>query len=136
MPFIEGEVYLNVEGLLRGWDMPLFDLSTYFAEQKRGGCPYVHVTGWGDFPLRGATWSEYKPNQKPHQPPPQTFTWKCVAQPDEDLADALTAAWENLQLDDEEYEDDNEDEEESDSEEGRLVKISNIFIYSLLCSCT
>ncbi|VUZ54652.1 unnamed protein product [Hymenolepis diminuta] len=115
----EGEVYLKVEGLLRGWDMPLFDLSTYFTEQKRGGCSYVHVTGWGDFPLCGATWNEYKPNHKPHQPAQQTFTWVTTSAPDEHLADALTTAWDNLKLEgsDEEYKD-LEEEESEESEEG------------------
>lgn len=120
-------MYLKVEGLLRGWDMPLFDLSTYFTEQKRGGCSYVHVTGWGDFPLRGATWSEYKFNHKPHQPAPQTFTWETTSAPDEHLADALTTAWDNLQLEgsDEEYEDLEGEESEESEEGGMLLKINS-----------
>nr|CDS32710.1 pre rRNA processing protein TSR1 [Hymenolepis microstoma] len=120
----EGDVYLKVEGLLRGWDMPLFDLSSYFRDQKRSGCPYIHVTGWGDFPLRWATWREYKPNHKPHQPTPQTFTWKATSESDEHLADALTAAWDNLQLEgsDEEYED-LEDEESVEFEEDEEMSV-------------
>ncbi|KAM7542506.1 hypothetical protein Aperf_G00000008785 [Anoplocephala perfoliata] len=117
----DGEVYLKVGGLLRGWDMPLFDLVTYFTEQKREGCPYVHLTGWGDFPLRAATWNEFKSNPKPHQPPPQSVTWKATSGPDEYLADALSAAWDNLQLggSDDEYED--LDESDGDEEDQMSV---------------
>lgn len=118
--FIEGEVYLKLGGLLRGWDMPLFDLAAYFTEQKRKGCPHVHLTGWGDFPLRAATWNEFKSNHKLHQPPPQSVTWKAASGPDEHLADALSAAWDNLQLEgsDDEY----VDLDESDG--GRLIGYS------------
>ncbi|EUB62851.1 Pre-rRNA-processing protein TSR1 [Echinococcus granulosus] len=114
----EGEVYLRLEGLLRGWDLPLFDLVTFFADQRRAGCPHMHITGWGDFPLRSATWTEYKPNRKLHQPPPRSFNWRATSGPDEYLADALSTAWNNLQLsDDEDY----AELGESDKDEDRMV---------------
>ncbi|KAL5107312.1 hypothetical protein TcWFU_001077 [Taenia crassiceps] len=114
----ESEVYLHLEGLLRGWNLPLFDLVTSFADQRRTGCPYMHVTGWGDFPLRSATWTEYKPNRKPHQLPPRPFNWRSTSGPDEYLADALSTAWDNLQLsDDEDY----TELDESEKDEDRMV---------------
>lgn len=77
----------------------------------------MHITGWGDFPLRSATWTEYKPNRKPHQPPPRSFNWRATSGPDEHLADALSTAWNNLQLSD----DDEDYAELDESEEGRYL---------------
>ncbi|VDM16313.1 unnamed protein product [Hydatigera taeniaeformis] len=114
----EDEVYLRLEGLLRGWNLPLFDLVTSFVDQRRTGCPYMHVTGWGDFPLRSATWTEYKPCMKSFQPPPKSFCWKATTEPDRCLDDALSTAWNNLQLsDDEDY----IDFDESDKDEDQMI---------------
>ena len=107
LTFLDDEVTLNLEGLLRGWDLPLFDLATSFAGLQRTGCPYLHITGWGDFPLRSATWTEYKSDRKPHQPVPQMFNWRATSGPDEHITEAMTAAWDNFHL---------EDGEESDAE--------------------
>ena len=51
--------------------------------------------------------------RKFHQPGPQTFNWKATSGPDEHLTDALTVAWDNLQLEDSES-----DAEYSESGEG------------------
>ncbi|KAL5967459.1 hypothetical protein TSMEX_004805 [Taenia solium] len=134
----EGEVYLCLEGLLRGWDLPLFDLATSSTDQRRTGCPYMHITGWGDFPLRLATWTEYKPSRKPHQPPPRSFNWRATSGPDEHLADALSTAWNNLQLsDDEDYTELDESEKDSEGTSSKVVsfKTDSIVPASLTSKC-
>ncbi len=123
-------MYLQLDGLLRGWGLPLFDIASTAAaaasgdadeeqqQQRRTGRPYMHLTGWGDFPLHAAEWTDYKPARKQHHAPPPVHKWVSSGQEADEMLpdDALTAAWDDMQL-----EDDSEIEEEEDSDEGMLV---------------
>lgn len=117
----EGEVYMKVGGILRGWDLPLYDISQSFTEQTRGGCPFLHLTGWGDFPLRKADWTEYRTGGiKAHQVPPRPNSWIATSGPDDSLASTLSAVWNEMQIDDDEEDESNpetDDDEMSDHEE-------------------
>lgn len=120
---------MRLEGLLRGWDLPLFDLARSFTTDQRAGCPHVHVTGWGDLPLRGASWCAYRAERRAHQAAPKLVSWTASEAPDEHLADALTAAWDNMQLDEEEeseYED-LEEGEEGENDSGFQTNCSSPF---------
>ncbi|KAL7058746.1 hypothetical protein AAHC03_013683 [Spirometra sp. Aus1] len=111
----ENEVYVKIGGILRGWDLPLYDISQSFTEQTRGGCPFIHLTGWGDFPLRKANWMEYRTGGvKAHQAPRQN-SWIATSGPDESLANTLSAVWNEMQLDDDE-----EDESDSETEDDEM----------------
>ncbi|VDL81410.1 unnamed protein product [Schistocephalus solidus] len=117
----EGEVFMKVGGILRGWDLPLYDISQSFTEQTRGGCPFLHLTGWGDFPLRKADWTEYRTGGiKAHQVPPRPNSWIATSGPDDSLASTLSAVWNEMQIDDDEEDESNpetDDDEMSDHEE-------------------
>ncbi|VDD79906.1 unnamed protein product [Mesocestoides corti] len=112
----EGEVYLGLEGLLRGWDLPLFDVATSFTGQPPTGCPYVHITGWGDFPVRAATWTEYTPRPRVAQAAPQIFEWRATTNLNEGIGESLAVAWNEMNLDDDGDVVDTDDSEYSNKE--------------------
>lgn len=104
---------------MRGWDLPLFDVSHSLTSvgQEPTGCPFVHLTGWGDFPLRGASWIKHKTGGlKGHHADPKPNVWKATAGPDAGLTDDLSAVWDNMQLGDNNDDDISEVEPESDEE--------------------
>lgn len=116
--FSDGEVFLKVEGLLRGWGLPLFDPAATATtpadnEQRRVGRPFMHLTGWGDFPLQAAQWYDYKQAKLETNPSRSMQEWVSDGQEADAMTPGavLTDIWDDaLQLD--------EEAEESDEEEG------------------